>query len=272
LINHGGSQGKLNNEFERIYNMSKDKDVSMTKFDFHKEIGMKYENVNNLIRKIDDAIQEYGYFYSKEGEVIDLQKGVLRTNCMDNLDRTNVVQMSLAKYILKIQLDRENIVDKNNFDRQLNLILNHIWANNGDQIAIQYAGTGALKSDFTRYGKRSFKGLIDDGINSIKRYFLNNFTDGKKEDSLNLFVGNYIVSKDKSPFTSNGPLFSRSLAILSILALLYSSYSIFTKEFKTFNFILYILYIAMFYKFITTIGKNVVDKPRLKISSRSTKI
>lgn len=39
----------------------------------------------------------------------------------------------------------------------------------------QYAGTGALKSGFTRTGKRTLGGLIDDGVKSITRYYLNNF-------------------------------------------------------------------------------------------------
>ena len=32
------------------------------------------------------------------------QTGVVRTNCMDNLDRTNVVQATLAKWTLNQQL------------------------------------------------------------------------------------------------------------------------------------------------------------------------
>jgi hypothetical protein len=39
----------------------------------------------------------------------------------------------------------------------------------------QYAGTGALKSGFTRTGKRTVAGLIDDGVKSMTRYYLNNF-------------------------------------------------------------------------------------------------
>lgn len=42
----------------------------------------------------------------------------------------------------------------------------------------QYAGTGALKSGFTRTGKRTLAGLMDDGVKSITRYYLNNFKVG----------------------------------------------------------------------------------------------
>ena len=40
-----------------------------------------------------------------------------------------------------------------------------------------YAGTPALKTDFTRTGKRSIVGMLHDGKNSVKRYVLNNFID-----------------------------------------------------------------------------------------------
>ena len=33
-----------------------------------------------------------------------IQTGIVRTNCMDNLDRTNVVQATIAKWILNRQL------------------------------------------------------------------------------------------------------------------------------------------------------------------------
>lgn len=34
-------------------------------------------------------------------------------------------------------------------------------------MSIMYSGTPALKTDFTRTGKRSFRGIINDGNNSL---------------------------------------------------------------------------------------------------------
>jgi hypothetical protein len=56
-----------------------------------------------------------------------------------------------------------------------------VWANNADTISSQYTGTGALKTDFTRTGKRTLKGALNDGLNSITRYYLNNFSDGFRQ-------------------------------------------------------------------------------------------
>jgi len=47
-----------------------------------------------------------------------------------------------------------------------------------------YTGTPALKTDFTRTGKRSRQGEFQDAKNSIKRYYIGNFTDGYNVDCL----------------------------------------------------------------------------------------
>lgn len=73
-------------------------------------------------------------------------------------------------------------------------LLKNVWADHADMISIQYSGTGALKTDFTRTGKRTKVGVLEDGRRSLIRYFKNNFADGFRQDSLDLFVGNYIVS------------------------------------------------------------------------------
>ena len=67
----------------------------------------------------------------------------------------------------------------------------NIWADHGDEISLQYAGTGALKSQFTRYGKRDIRGLLDDGYKSAVRYLLNNFSDGAKQDGMDIITATY---------------------------------------------------------------------------------
>jgi len=64
-------------------------------------------------------------------------------------------------------------------------------------ISIQYAGTPALKTDFTRTGQRTKLGLLRDGYNSMSRYVKNNFLDGNRQDSIDLFLGNYQVEESE---------------------------------------------------------------------------
>ncbi|KAK6983504.1 phosphatidylinositide phosphatase SAC1 [Biomphalaria glabrata] len=88
-----------------------------------------------------------------KGSVVKLQGGVFRTNCIDCLDRTNVVQSLIAKEILQEQLlklgilrSEKELQDQKAFDA----VFKNVWADNADVISKEYAGTGALKTDFTR--------------------------------------------------------------------------------------------------------------------------
>lgn len=63
-----------------------------------------------------------------------------------------------------------------------------MWAEHADTIAKAYGGSGALKSDFTRTGKRTTKGLLDDGVKTTMRYIKNNFFDGARQVSLTILL------------------------------------------------------------------------------------
>ena len=55
----------------------------------------------------------YSFFHldTKQNVAIRKQEGVVRTNCMDNLDRTNVVQAAIAKWTLANQLHELDIIE-----------------------------------------------------------------------------------------------------------------------------------------------------------------
>ena len=68
------------------------------------------------------------------------QKGVFRINCIDCLDRTNNVQLTLGMVVLVMQLNSlKKEVEKNLVER-----LRDMWIQNGDHISRIYTGTGAL--------------------------------------------------------------------------------------------------------------------------------
>jgi len=130
------------------------------------------------------------------------QKGVIRTNCMDCLDRTNVVQSVFARQIGLKQLHDFGIGDSpqgspfESFFPLLEEAFREAWTNNANVISIAYTGTPALKTDFTRTGKRTMKGAIDDGVNSVQRYYINNLTDGYNLDCLDVCLGFIKPSKE----------------------------------------------------------------------------
>jgi hypothetical protein len=74
-----------------------------------------------------------------------------------SLDRTNVVQSAFARHMLGVQLERLGVAVpslRGERDEAFDFAFNDSWANNGDMVSQIYAGTRALKGDFTRTGKR----------------------------------------------------------------------------------------------------------------------
>lgn len=113
---------------------------------------------------------------------------------MDCLDRTNVVQSMLGRYILTRMLtDLQTLRpgQKAADDTSFEFLFRNVWADNADVVSKSYSGTGALKTDFTRTGKRSAAGAWQDFLNSVTRYVLNNFADGSRQDAFDLFLGAY---------------------------------------------------------------------------------
>lgn len=55
---------------------------------------MKSEKMNILKDQIQDVMKSFGFFMKKiDGTVLATQTGTIRTNCLDCLDRTNVIQV-----------------------------------------------------------------------------------------------------------------------------------------------------------------------------------
>ncbi|XP_064173184.1 phosphatidylinositide phosphatase SAC2-like [Anguilla rostrata] len=109
---------------------------------------------------------------------------------MDCLDRTNVVQAAIARTVMEQQLKKLGVMPP---EQPLPLrcyrIYQVMWANNGDTISRQYAGTAALKGDFTRTGERRLAGVMKDGVNSANRYYLNRFRDAYRQAVIDLMMG-----------------------------------------------------------------------------------
>ncbi|CAL8287485.1 unnamed protein product [Merluccius merluccius] len=200
LINQKGSEKPLELAFDKMVTNFGNSMIKYVAFDFHKECSrMRWHRLQILLDMVAEMQDEFGYFLvDSDGSVLGQQDGIFRSNCMDCLDRTNVIQSLLARRSLQSQLQRLNVLhvgqqieDQMDFEK----IYKNAWADNANACAKQYAGTGALKTDFTRTGKRTQLGLLMDGWNSMIRYYKNNFSDGFRQDSIDLFLGNYSVDE-----------------------------------------------------------------------------
>lgn len=145
--------------------------ITYVTFDFHEYCrGMKFENVSTLIEAIKAEASAMRYHWRDKNGIICEQKSIFRVNCMDCLDRTNVVQTALAKLALESQLVKLGLCPPYApLPDELKVPFMILWANNGDVISKQYAGTNALKGDYTRTGERKLTGIMKDGMNSANR-------------------------------------------------------------------------------------------------------
>ncbi|VEL38363.1 unnamed protein product [Protopolystoma xenopodis] len=240
-------------------------------FDFHRECGnTAWHRLCILLDRLMADLLRNGHFHLVSiansssgvlsepltGKVVSKQKGTFRTNCIDCLDRTNVVQSLLAWRSLEASLKNIGLLSSSSSSTShetvedcpmvslsatadnwgtpddsvasrdiwpgFGPVFRAIWADNADACSLQYTGTLALKTDFTRTGttnnlialrryeykdgvalltvsshyffskgKRTFLGILMDGYHSAMRYYYNNFSDGFRQDAIDLFLGHW---------------------------------------------------------------------------------
>eukprot|EP00963_Diacronema_lutheri_P007911 scaffold682_cov363-Pavlova_lutheri.AAC.62 len=205
LVDQTRSERHLEKAYREAVKRNGHEDFVYYAFDFHKECGhMRYSRLSKLWGEVMPFVFEHSWFaLGVFGD--SKQTGVVRTNCVDCLDRTNVVQAYIGRKVLEKQLVGLGIlrtgqtIEKNLPDFEP--IYRNVWGDHGDDISCHYSGTNALKRDFVRTGKRSKKGMLGDVKNSGVRYWLNNYYDGVRQDALDLFLGHYeVLSEPEGPF------------------------------------------------------------------------
>ncbi|KAK0748231.1 SacI homology domain-containing protein [Apiosordaria backusii] len=179
-----------------------------TEYDFHAETKgpQGYMAANEIRRYIEGSADGFAYYLAQESDdpsdtnssnkasktrryvVVLQQEGIFRTNCLDCLDRTNLIQTIVSQMAVEAFLGHRGEKATSDFwSRHSNL-----WADNGDSLSKIYAGTGALKSSFTRHGKMSLAGAIADVRKSATRLYHNNFTDKARQTTIDTLLGRLV--------------------------------------------------------------------------------
>jgi len=145
-------------------------------------------------RLSESVTSRVGFFHTHSGlsaPVERMQSGVVRANCMDCLDRTNVLQFFVGLEALKRQLAALGLLPESRLEQgsQLVSVLIELYDLMGDHLALQYAGSKVHKK-YQLLGSRprmmpSSKELVV----SMHRHYSNSFTDEQKQASINLFLG-----------------------------------------------------------------------------------
>ncbi|XP_066549899.1 phosphatidylinositide phosphatase SAC2 isoform X2 [Amia ocellicauda] len=203
LVDQTGREKLIGDGYLKQVLLFNNPNLTYVSFDFHEHCrGMKFENVQTLTDAISDIITDMKWGWVDQAGVICKQEGIFRVNCMDCLDRTNVVQAAIARVVMEQQLKKLGVMPP---EQPLPLkcyrIYQIMWANNGDTISRQYAGTAALKGDFTRTGERKLAGVMKDGVNSANRYYLNRFRDAYRQAVIDLMMGIPVTEDLYSIFT-----------------------------------------------------------------------
>ncbi|KAI9660528.1 MAG: hypothetical protein M1821_009879 [Bathelium mastoideum] len=195
LVDKHGTENQIGEEYQKQASSFNEhggvegKQIGFTWFDFHSVCrGMKFENVSLLIQELGTALSSHGWTVIKDGKLLQQQSGILRTNCMDCLDRTNVVQSATACWALEQQLAEQGFTIDLQSDPTTSWF-NQIWADNGDAISRQYAGTAALKGDYTRTRKRNIAGALTDFTLTLNRYYHNIFGDYFTQACIDFLLG-----------------------------------------------------------------------------------
>ncbi|GFR12108.1 phosphatidylinositide phosphatase SAC1 [Trichonephila clavata] len=278
LIDHKGAENKLEKALADVVNSCGNTNIKYESFDFHHECRkMRWDRLSILIDRLRQDLLDMGYFMMlRDGSVPIVQEGVFRTNCVDCLDRTNVVQSMLARESLQLQLQRLGVLNQGQKVEDHSVfeyVYKNAWADHADIVSIQYAGTGALKTDFTRTGKRGKQGLIKDGINSVIRYFKNNFADGFRQDSIDLFLGNYQVDEGEGatkpcPLEDKKDLKYSALPIILLIAIAMCFLSLIIPSVLNHETLLFVMFwfgmVVATFIVIMYYGPEFVDYPKLQ--------
>jgi len=134
-----------------------------------------------------------------------MQKGTFRTNCLDCLDRTNLVQSKIAYevlgsiltkcgFTLMSLIDCDSVMKATHGCDSTNILiinLKNAWADNGDMISKHYTGTGSTHTNITRTGRRDLKGIMDHGLKTLGRFYKQYMEDNYKQEVIDLLIGQH---------------------------------------------------------------------------------
>ncbi|CAK9310565.1 unnamed protein product [Citrullus colocynthis] len=133
-------------------------------------------------------------------KIKSVQNGVLRTNCFDCLDRTNIAQYAYGLAALGHQLQTFGYLESPDIDLDDPLArhLMDIYEIMGDKLALQYGGSPAHNKIFSER-RGQWKPAIEyvDIIKSVQRFVNNVYMDEEKQNGIDLFLGNPPPQKRK---------------------------------------------------------------------------
>lgn len=201
------------------------------------------------------------------------QNNIIRTNCIDCLDRTNKMQYYIGREKLLSDLVNSNVIERNKYinfvnqcrdrklmadevESELNLTVldnklvsgylknfRNMYEDLGNNLSLQYAGTSAMSAAAIGVESRNVGRSIQDLFSGIKRYFVNRYGHDNLQNAYEIVSG----CKTKGVLKNNDSniwLFAR----LCLIMILFHSFLFRVFKSKKLGLIykLFVVFVAIF--------------------------
>ncbi|KAG0417807.1 Phosphatidylinositide phosphatase SAC1 [Dictyocoela roeselum] len=142
---------------------------------------------DEFFKDIAEKMNTFGFTSDKE------QNGVMRINCIDSIDRTNMVQFLICQEILGKQIAHLHLkcAPDETFFQKYEII----WIHNGDALARQYTDTRALKSYALRTPRINIAYMLRDKAVSLERHLKCLFTQTDVPFTAHLFLSCFMFEQ-----------------------------------------------------------------------------
>jgi hypothetical protein len=192
LLEASGREEELCDRYARLIKLINRQD-RYVHFPFH-TITTEALWKSNLVKSLPKVdMTSIGFTLVKNGFLIKPQRGIIRANCLDCMDRTSQAQRVIFESMLFSMLSE--LVGSTSFGLFLHDLIKlngdvvELCVNTAHTISRHYSGSLALRTDLSTYGYPTYTGKLTDMMKSAHRSMNHLFWDFKKQGALDTICG-----------------------------------------------------------------------------------
>ncbi|OAF71977.1 hypothetical protein A3Q56_00233 [Intoshia linei] len=167
-------------------------DISSSNSDSSESVSDKFLHFSN------EFLKKTSIFCSTNGKTIMQQKGIVRVNCVDCLDRTNAGQYFIIRNVFAKMLNilKFTIPNSKCFHNIIMKELQTMFEENGDVLAFLYTGSGLVHQIDYYMFENNLQRKSRNVYQLMSRFYSNTFSDYDKQKSINIFFyGHQLIDK-----------------------------------------------------------------------------
>lgn len=211
LLDTKASEIALTQGMEHIDHTFPDMNLHMVRYNYNEKVKwstMLYELLTFVNLQLLSTMQRIGYFDGKlmkeslkvaqrhrldNGRIEGTQRGVIRTNCLDCLDRTNAMQLMVGWVWLASMLDPDGLSNLLELDNESDFNgslrqFRDMWCAHGDAVSFHYAGTASIYSQHIREGKQSYVAMFHYTKTMVTRACSYVFNDEARQNCMDMLI------------------------------------------------------------------------------------